>query len=97
MVDHLIDAVITAESREDLVSATRALDRVLLHGHYVIPHNHSPLTRIAYWDKFDRPAIDPLYGLDLQAWWVDPVKADRVTRRQSDLDLDVDLDEAVTE
>ena len=88
VVDALIERVIQAESREDLVAATRALDRVLLNGHYVIPHWHSPVTRVAYWDKFVRAPIDPRYGLDLNAWWVDPAKADQVARRQRDLDLD---------
>jgi microcin C transport system substrate-binding protein len=87
-VDAMIDAVITADDRESLVAATRALDRVLLHGHYVIPHWYSPVTRVAYWDKFARPAIDPRYGLDLQAWWVDEVRADQVVSRQEDLDLE---------
>ena len=88
VVDALIERVIQAESREDLVAATRALDRVLLNGHYVIPHWHSPVTRVAYWDKFARAPVDPRYGLDLNAWWVDPRKADQVARRQRDLDLD---------
>ena len=59
----------------------------------MIPHWHSPVTRVAYWDKFDRAEIDPRYGIDLNAWWVDPGKADQVARRQRDLDLD----EVVTE
>jgi len=93
VVDALIERVIRAESREELLAATRALDRVLLHGHYVIPHWYSPVTRVAYWDKFERPEVDPRYGLDLNAWWVDPDKAEQVARRQRDLDLD----EVVTE
>ena len=70
VVDALIDRIITAESREDLIAATRALDRVLLWGHYVVPHWHSRDTRVAYWDKFARPDVLPKYGLDLFAWWV---------------------------
>lgn len=77
VVDALIDAVITAQSREDLVAATKALDRVLLWGHYVVPHWHSPVTRIAYWDKYER-ASDTDYGIDLFAWWVDPDRERRV-------------------
>jgi microcin C transport system substrate-binding protein len=46
------------------------------------------VTRVAYWDKFARPAIDPRYGLDLQTWWVDQVRADQVVSRQDDLDLE---------
>ncbi len=88
VVDALIEQVITAEDRDGLVAATRALDRVLLHGHYVIPHWYSPVTRVAYWDKLERPATDPRYGLDLNAWWIDAEKAERVASRQGDLDLD---------
>lgn len=88
VVDELIEEVITADSREDLVASTRALDRVLLFGYYVIPHWHSPVTRVAYWDKFDRPAISPRYGIDLYSWWIDPVKAERVRTRQRSLDLE---------
>jgi microcin C transport system substrate-binding protein len=74
VVDHLIDKIITAASREDLVTATHALDRVLLWGHYVIPHWHIRDERIAYWDKFARTDVNPRYGIDLFAWWVDPAK-----------------------
>jgi microcin C transport system substrate-binding protein len=88
VVDAMIERVIQAESREDLVAATRALDRVLLKGHYVIPHWYSPVTRVAYWDKLDRAAVDPRYGLDLNAWWVDPAKAQQVASQQRDLDLE---------
>jgi microcin C transport system substrate-binding protein len=73
-IDALIDQIIQAPSREALVTATRALDRVLLWGHYVIPHWHIRVTRAASWDKFSRPATEPKYGLDLFTWWVDPVK-----------------------
>ena len=63
VVDQLVDRIIQAPTREDLVTATRALDRVLLWGHYVIPHWHSRVFRVAYWDKFGRPEINPPYGL----------------------------------
>jgi microcin C transport system substrate-binding protein len=83
VVDHLVDRIIEAPTREDLVTATRALDRVLLWGHYVIPHWHSRIFRVAYWDKFDRPQINPPYGLPLFSWWVDPVKVAAVEQRKS--------------
>jgi microcin C transport system substrate-binding protein len=83
VVDHLIDRIIEAPTREDLVTATRALDRVLLWGHYVIPHWHSRTFRVAYWDKFDRPRTNPPYGLPLFSWWVDPVKVADVEQRKA--------------
>jgi microcin C transport system substrate-binding protein len=73
-VDVLIDAVIQAKTRDDLETAVKALDRVLLWGHYVIPHWQIQVYRIAYWNKFGRPEVIPPYGLDLFAWWIDEDK-----------------------
>jgi microcin C transport system substrate-binding protein len=83
VVDHLIDRIIEAPTREDLVTATRALDRVLLWGHYVIPHWHSRIFRVAYWNKFDRAETTPPYGLSLFSWWVNPVKVAALERRKT--------------
>ena len=75
VIDALIETVIQAPDRERLIVATRALDRVLLWGHYVIPQFHIRAFRLVYWNKFGRPAITPKYGLDvLGTWWVDPEK-----------------------
>jgi microcin C transport system substrate-binding protein len=73
-IDALIQNVIQAPSREDLITATRALDRVLLWGHYVIPHWHITAQRVARWDVFGRPEIMPRYGIDLWSWWIEPDK-----------------------
>ena len=73
-VDFLIDKIITAKDRESLISATKALDRVLLFGYYVVPHWHIQNFRIAYWDKFGQPKINPKYDLGLDTWWVDTNK-----------------------
>ncbi|HVL02682.1 MAG TPA: extracellular solute-binding protein [Dongiaceae bacterium] len=77
IVDALIEKVILADSREDLVAACHALDRVLLWHHYTIPQFHINTHRIAYWNKFSRPAITPIYGADVgfMSWWIDPAKA----------------------
>ena len=48
-----------AKDRDELVAATRALDRVLLWNFYVVPQWYLPVDRIAYWDKFGRPAKLP--------------------------------------
>ena len=71
-VDRLIDAVIAAPDRATLVARTQALDRVLLWGHYVIPQWHIPAFRVAYWDRFGRPATSPKYELGFDTWWVRP-------------------------
>ena len=74
-IDKLIDHIIFASSRGELVAATRALDRVLLWNHFVIPNWHINSYRIAYWNRFSRPAIKPKYGLGFRdTWWVDEAK-----------------------
>jgi microcin C transport system substrate-binding protein len=60
-IDALIGKVTEANSREELKTATRALDRVLRAGHYWVPHWYRPFHYIAYWDKFRRPAVKPRY------------------------------------
>ena len=80
VVDELVEKIIFTPcgaggpEREGLVAATRALDRVLLWQHYLIPNWHIRYERIAYWNKFGRTDITPTYGTDLFAWWVDPAK-----------------------
>lgn len=80
IVDELVDLVITAPTRESLVARTRALDRVLLHGHYVIPNWHLRSDRTLYWDKFSRPAVTPRRGTSTDYWWFDAEKAARLER-----------------
>ena len=72
VVDALIDLVISAPDRESLINRTRAMDRVLLWNHYVIPHWHLAAYRVLYWDKFGTPEIMPKYDLGVQYWWIDP-------------------------
>ena len=78
VIDELVELVISAPDREQLIIRTRALDRVLLWGHYVVPHWHSRTFRIAYWDKFARPARTPRYGLGFDAWWIDREREQRL-------------------
>lgn len=77
-VDALVEGLIEAESREALLNHTRALDRVLLAGHYVVPNFHTTVYRVAYWDKFAHPQQSPRYDLGLFTWWVDAEKAARL-------------------
>ena len=72
VIDALITELIHAKSRADLIAHTRALDRVLQYGYYVIPQFHIGAFRVAYWDKFRRPKIAPKYGIGFTTWWVDP-------------------------
>jgi microcin C transport system substrate-binding protein len=73
-VDRLIELLIQAPDRKALVARTRALDRVLLWGFYVIPHFHLQAFRAAYWDRFARPAVAPKYAFGFDTWWIDPRK-----------------------
>ena len=82
-IDKLIDRLIFARDREDLVAATRALDRVLLWNHYVVPQWNYPKVRTARWDRFGRPAELPKYGQSSfpSLWWFDAEKAARIGKR----------------
>jgi microcin C transport system substrate-binding protein len=82
VVDRLIDLVIAAPDRPGLVARTRALDRVLLWGHHVIPHWHIQAYRVAYWDKFNRPSVAPKYALGFDSWWIDPKKDAELQKRK---------------
>jgi microcin C transport system substrate-binding protein len=69
-IDALIEKVVYAKNRDDLVAATRALDRVLLANYYVVPQWTSKNLRFAYWDKFARPEKLPDYSLGFpDIWW----------------------------
>lgn len=71
VVDKLIDMVVSAPSREELVYRTRALDRVLLWGYYVVPQWHINSWRVAYHDKFGKPDIISPQGLGVSdTWWM---------------------------
>jgi len=84
-VDKLIDRVIFAKSREELVAATRALDRVLLWNHYAVPEWTLLKWRIARWDRFGHPDKLPDYGAQAgfpDIWWWDAAKAAKTGGRQ---------------
>lgn len=74
VVDELVEALIVAPDRQSLIDRTRALDRVLLAGHYVVPHWHLRSFRVAYRNRFSRPDETPPYALAFDTWWVDPEK-----------------------
>jgi microcin C transport system substrate-binding protein len=76
-VDALIDRIVSAASRADLVAATKALDRVLLWNHYVVPQWTYGRVRTARWDRFGRPDPMPIYGAAAfpAIWWWDAERA----------------------
>jgi len=69
MIDQLIEEVIAATDREQLVARVHALDRVLLWNYFVIPQWYNDYFRVAYWNKFARPEIMPKTTLGLMHWW----------------------------
>ena len=73
-VDAMLKVLTTAKDKDELLAAGRALDRILLWEHYVIPNWHSGSFRVAYWDKFGLPAVLPKYNLGFQTWWVKDAK-----------------------
>lgn len=75
VVDALIAEIVAATDRPTLIAAVRALDRVLLWGHYIVPQWFKGTHHLVYWDKFDRPAVKPRYALGVaDTWWVDREK-----------------------
>ena len=82
-VDTLIDRVIFAKSRAELVAATKALDRVLLWNFYVVPQWTYGKQRTARWDRFGRPDILPKYAASAfpTVWWWDATRAAKVPQR----------------
>jgi len=82
-VDALIERVIFAKSRDDLVAATHALDRVLLWNYYVVPQWTYGKQRTARWDRFGHPETMPKYAASAfpTVWWWDKDKAAKVPQR----------------
>lgn len=78
VVDALIEKIISAENDDERVAATRALDRVLTHSHYIVPLYHSKTNRLAFWDKFAYPetrtSYDFRHGVGFFTWWIDEAK-----------------------
>ena len=74
VVDELIEKIIEASDRKKLVTAVKALDRVLLWEYYVVPHWYIPSVRLVYWNKFgmlDKPVMK---GVQMMTWWIDSEK-----------------------
>jgi microcin C transport system substrate-binding protein len=83
-VDALIDRIIYAKDRGELVAASRALDRVLLWNHYVVPQFTYSKARTARWDRFGRPEKLPIYGMSAfpTLWWWDKDRAAKTGGQQ---------------
>ena len=75
VIDALVARVIAAPDRDALITATRALDRVLLWGWYLVPNWYLQAVWVAYWDRFSHPDRPVRTGVAPDSWWFDPAKA----------------------
>jgi microcin C transport system substrate-binding protein len=86
-VDYLIDRVIEAQTLDEFLAATRALDRVLLWGFHFVPTMGQPGYRLVWWDRFGVPEHEPLQRFVYHdAWWFDPQRAARVEQGLANLE-----------
>ena len=77
VVDALIERIAGAESRKDMETGVRALDRVLRSMHIWVPNWYKGSHNLAYWDVFGRPETKPLYSRGvIGTWWLDQDKLD---------------------
>ena len=80
-VDALVEKIVHASNKQELLTACHALDRVLLWEHYVIPQYRLRKERMIYWNRFGKPEIAPYYGTGFEYWWFDPKKSDALKAR----------------
>jgi microcin C transport system substrate-binding protein len=79
VIDALIERVIAADARSGLITACKALDRVIRSGHYWVPHWYKASHWLAFWDVFGRPAIKPRFARGIpETWWYDREKAAKI-------------------
>ena len=83
-IDQLVEQLINADSRQSLINHTRALDRVLLWGYYVIPNWHIKTWRVAYWNHIGHPKVSPRYDVGVDTWWIKPEVTPTVTEAPAD-------------
>ena len=80
VVDALNDRVIEAKSRAELITAARALDRVLRAGHYWVPQWYKAAHNLAFWNRYSWPAVKPKYDEGIiDTWWYDADKATKLS------------------
>jgi microcin C transport system substrate-binding protein len=80
-IDTLIDKIVAADSRKALVTACRALDRVIRAGRYWVPQWSKASHWVAYWDVFAHPAAKPGYARGApEIWWHDAARAAKLER-----------------
>jgi microcin C transport system substrate-binding protein len=82
VIDTLIERIVAADNRPDLVTACKALDRIIRSGRYWVPHWYKASHWIAYWDVLGRPPTKPRYARGIpETWWYDRGKAAKLEQR----------------
>ena len=86
-IDELINRITKAGSRKELVDAIQAMDRILTHQFYIVPHWYIAYDRIVYWNKFSRPGVNPsqsaVINNIIEWWWWDADKAKKLKEARS--------------
>jgi microcin C transport system substrate-binding protein len=86
-VDELINRITEAGSRKELVDAIQAMDRILTHQFYIVPHWYIAYDRIVYWSKFSRPGVNPsqsaVINNIIEWWWWDADKTKKLKEARS--------------
>ena len=86
-IDYLIDIIIKANKRLELINALQAMDRILTHQFYVVPHWYISYDRVVYWNKFSGPKINPSQTMILnniiEWWWWDKAKAGKLQKARA--------------
>ncbi|MFQ5481183.1 MAG: extracellular solute-binding protein [Nitrospinaceae bacterium] len=81
-IDELIEMVVAAQTRQELIDAIQAMDRILTHEYYMVPHWYIKYDRVVYWNRFSRPARNPsqasILNNILTWWWWDAAKAKKL-------------------
>lgn len=82
-IDSLVSGLINADSRDSLINHTKALDRALLWGFYVVPNWHIKTWRVAYWDHIAHPKAKALSDVGISSWWIKPDATPAVVQPQA--------------
>jgi len=86
-IDELIDIIVKADSRNDLIDAIQAMDRILTHQFYIVPHWYIAYDRVVYWQKFSRPELNPsqsaIINNILEWWWWDEGKTTKLKKARA--------------
>ena len=86
-LDELIEKIVSAKTRKHLVLNIQALDRILTHQYYMVPHWYIAYDRAVYWNKFGRPKINASQSLVinnvLEWWWLDKARANKLKKART--------------